>query len=171
MDSQYFTAGVLFGVLFAVGLGMLLALFLGGALLRLSVHWVEKATPGYWRCVGAVALGFGFGFVVQSVLGAVFAVVGPASALLLGTDPGMAWIVVAAVGGFVASVLALALSVLLVVPGADGRRMPFARAVAASALATLMGTVLYGAVVVALLLTFGGVPGCRADQVPQPSRV
>ena len=159
MDSQYFTAGALLGVLLAVAAACVLAVFVGGALLRLSVHWVAKATPGYWRCCGAVALACVIGAALQFVLGAVLAIVVPAAAMLLSTAPGGAWIVVASIASLVLSALVLALSVLLVVPGADGGRMPFGRALAASALTTSIGVAIYAAVVAACLLALGGVPG------------
>jgi hypothetical protein len=159
MDSQYFTTAALLGVLAGIAMALVFAVFVGGALLRLSVRWVEKATPGYWRCCGAVAIALVFGSVVQFVLGTVLAVVVPATAMLLATGPGGVGIVVAAVASFVLSVLMLALSVLLVVPGADGRRMRFAHACAASALASLMGLALYGALVAVMLVAIGGMPG------------
>lgn len=159
MDSQYFTTGALLGVLVALTAALLLAVFVGGALLRLSVRWVEKATPGYWRCCGAVALAFVFGAVVQFVLAGVLAAVVPASAMRLATDPGGAWILVASIGSLVLSMLTLALSVLLVVPGADGSRMAFGRAFAASALTTGIWAVIYVLCIAVPLLALGGVPG------------
>ena len=159
MDSQYVTAGALLGVLVAAAVACVLAVFVGGALLRLAVRWVAKATPGYWRCCGAVALAFVFGAVLQFVLGAVLAVVVPASAMLLSTDPGGVAIVVASLASLALSTLVLALSVVLVVPGADGGRMPFPHACAVSALTELMGVAIYAACIAVLLLTLGGVPG------------
>jgi hypothetical protein len=119
MDSQYFTAGALLAVLAAVAVACVISVFVGGALLRLSVRWVEKATPGYWRCVGAIALGYGLGAALQFVLASVLAVLLPAMASVLPTAPWSAGLILSAG----------------------------------------LGLAIYAAVVAALMLALGGVPG------------
>jgi hypothetical protein len=159
MDSQYFTAGALLAVLAAAAVACVVSVFIGGALLQLSVRWVEKATPGYWRCVGAIALGYGLGAALQFVLASVLAVLLPAMASVLPTAPWSAGLILSAGLGLALSVLVLALAVVLVVPGAEGRRIPFPRACAASTLTSLLGLAIYAAVVAVLMLALGGVPG------------
>ena len=158
MDSQYFPAAMLGAALVIFAVGLLLAVFVGGALLRLAVRWVDKFTPGYLRCCGAMALAVVIGVAAQFALGAVLALL-PGAAALFATDPGMGAIAALFAASVALSTLAVALAAWLVVPRPDGGRLPFVRAVIAGALTTALGFVVYGVCVALLLLLVGGVPG------------
>jgi hypothetical protein len=159
MDSQYFSPAVIGGVLFALLLALLLSVFVGGALLRLSTRWVAGFTPGYLRCCGAMALSIVIGLALQFVVTPLLSLLGAAGGSLLTSAWSAGTMAVLLVASFALSALALALAVLLLVRTPEGARMPFGRAFALSALTTAMGFVLYVACVAILLFAVGGVPG------------
>jgi hypothetical protein len=159
MDSNYFPAALLGGLLVGLALALLLSVFVGGALLRISVRWIAGFTPGYLRCCGAVALSLVLGVALQFMVTTVLSVLGAASASLLTSQWGAGTMVALTVASFVLSALALALVVLGLVRPPGGARLPFGRAFAIAALTTAMGFVAYVAAVAILLLVVGGVPG------------
>jgi hypothetical protein len=156
MDSGFL--GPQFAAMIVIGLvvGAMLLVFVGGAVLRLSVRWVGGFAPGYWRSCLAVlvasiasfALQMGLGFVVMRVL--------------IGSDgmlPGGPLSYLLAAAGTAISAFVTAAAVHLLLRRQDGSALSITRSLGAAMLAIVLGIALYVACAIALILVVGGVPG------------
>jgi hypothetical protein len=161
MDSRYFSTHDLVTMLAALVVGSILAVLAAAALLRLSMQWLERARPGFLRCLGGVLLGGTLGtaasYTVMTVAGMVALVAG--FSLFGSTGMGVGMLVASSALSFVLTVFGLAAAVHWLMRAGDGETIPFKRAIAVAACTVALWAVLYVACIAASLAALGGIPG------------
>jgi hypothetical protein len=146
-----FAATVIIGFVVA----LVVAVLVGGVLLRLAVRWVARFTPGYGRCCVAVLAALVFGVLLNLIVVGVVRY----AAVAGGALPGLAWQLMGGVLGLALAVVGTAGAVEGVIRRPDGQLLGFPRALAVAAVFDALCLALYGVVVVGAVLVLGGVPG------------